>query len=194
MAFGFEFGEKLANLRRSKGLSQEQLAEELGLTRQTISKWELDQSTPDIEYIAKLSTFFEVSTDYLIKGTDESTPKADSKAADSAYLQNEYASAVSGVIAYRWCFYLGIVLTAISFIGIIIFVVLSAQNPWAAYVNGYNFEGLLGYLIGTETLWFFILLVLTLLAGLAVACFGIVKFIKTFKKMVSAPTATFKVK
>lgn len=43
--------ETLTILRKSRGLSQEQLAEELGLTRQTISKWELNQSTPDIAYI-----------------------------------------------------------------------------------------------------------------------------------------------
>lgn len=42
------FGENLVYLRKSKGVSQEKLAEELGLTRQTISKWELNQSTPDL--------------------------------------------------------------------------------------------------------------------------------------------------
>ena len=61
-------GEILTNLRKAKGLSQEQLAEELNLTRQTISKWELNQSTPDIDYLLQLSNFFGVTTDYLIKG------------------------------------------------------------------------------------------------------------------------------
>ncbi len=62
------FGETLSNLRKAKGLSQEQLAAELGLTRQTISKWELNQSTPDLDYLLRLSDFFAVSTDFLIKG------------------------------------------------------------------------------------------------------------------------------
>lgn len=62
------FGEILTTLRKSRGMSQEQLAEQLNLTRQTISKWELDQSTPDMEYIIKLSDLFGVTTDYLIKG------------------------------------------------------------------------------------------------------------------------------
>ena len=61
------FGETLTALRKTKGLSQEQLAENLGLTRQTISKWELNQSSPDISYIIQLSDFFGVSADYLIK-------------------------------------------------------------------------------------------------------------------------------
>lgn len=50
------FGETLTNLRKSKGLSQSQLADALNLTRQTISKWELDQSTPDITYILHLAS------------------------------------------------------------------------------------------------------------------------------------------
>ena len=64
-------GEKITNLRKSKGITQEQLAEQLGVTRQTISKWELDQSTPDLNYISQLSELFGVTTDYLIKGKEE---------------------------------------------------------------------------------------------------------------------------
>lgn len=60
-------GEKLQTLRKREGLSQEALAEQVAVTRQTISKWELDQSTPDLAYIAQLSDLFHVSTDYLIK-------------------------------------------------------------------------------------------------------------------------------
>ena len=43
------FSQKLMELRRSKGMSQEQLGEKLGVTRQTISKWELGQTTPEME-------------------------------------------------------------------------------------------------------------------------------------------------
>jgi len=60
-------GEKLQKLRKGKGLSQEALAEKLNVTRQTISKWELGQSTPDLSFLAQLSDFFHVSSDYLIK-------------------------------------------------------------------------------------------------------------------------------
>ncbi|MBO5944545.1 MAG: helix-turn-helix transcriptional regulator, partial [Clostridia bacterium] len=62
------FGEILSNLRKVKGLSQEQLAAELGLTRQTISKWELNQSTPDLDYLVRLSDFVGVSPDFLCQG------------------------------------------------------------------------------------------------------------------------------
>lgn len=61
------FGEKIQKLRKQQGLSQEALAEKVTVTRQTISKWELDQSTPDLEFIAQLSSIFGVSADYLIR-------------------------------------------------------------------------------------------------------------------------------
>ncbi len=61
------FGQKLQQLRKARGLSQEDLARQLSVTRQTISKWELDQSTPDLPYLAAISEVFGVSTDFLIK-------------------------------------------------------------------------------------------------------------------------------
>lgn len=60
-------GQKLQQLRKRDGLSQEALAEQVAVTRQTISKWELDQSMPDLDLLARLSDIFQVSTDYLIK-------------------------------------------------------------------------------------------------------------------------------
>lgn len=65
-----KFSEKLAELRRSKGWSQEQLGEKLGVTRQTISKWELGTTTPDMDKLAAMSDLFGITTDELIKGTD----------------------------------------------------------------------------------------------------------------------------
>lgn len=60
-------GEKIQKLRKQQGLSQEALAEKVTVTRQTISKWELGQSLPDLDFIAQLSEIFNVSSDYLIK-------------------------------------------------------------------------------------------------------------------------------
>lgn len=61
------FGEKLQTLRKTKGLSQEQLAAELSVSRQAVSKWELGESNPDLEYLIQLSEFFNVTTDFLLK-------------------------------------------------------------------------------------------------------------------------------
>ena len=65
-------GEKIQKLRKQNGLSQEALAEKVSVTRQTISKWELGQSQPDLGFVAVLSDIFNVSSDYLIRDNVES--------------------------------------------------------------------------------------------------------------------------
>lgn len=60
-------GNKLQKLRKDKRMSQEKLAEELGVTRQAVSKWELDAALPDTANIIALSRLFDVSADYLLK-------------------------------------------------------------------------------------------------------------------------------
>ncbi len=59
-------GEKLRKLRTARKLSQEQLADELQVSRQAISKWELGESTPDTENLIALSQFYGISIDYLL--------------------------------------------------------------------------------------------------------------------------------
>lgn len=61
------FGEKLQALRRQHGLTQEVLAQQLGVSRQTLSKWESGAVLPDTENVLRLSALFSVSTDYLLK-------------------------------------------------------------------------------------------------------------------------------
>lgn len=60
-------GEKIFKLRKEKGLSQESLAEQIGTTRQAVSKWENNQGFPETEKLLQLSNIFEVSTDFLLK-------------------------------------------------------------------------------------------------------------------------------
>ncbi|MFG6325273.1 MAG: helix-turn-helix domain-containing protein [Lachnospiraceae bacterium] len=59
--------DKLIQLRKKNGWSQEELAEQMNVTRQSVSKWESGQAAPDLEKILKLSQLFGVSTDYLLK-------------------------------------------------------------------------------------------------------------------------------
>lgn len=61
------FSDKLLNLRTQYGYSQEALAEQLNVSRQAISKWELGTALPDTDRVIAISNFFEVSTDYLLK-------------------------------------------------------------------------------------------------------------------------------
>ena len=59
--------DKIILLRKRKGWSQEELAEQLNVTRQSVSKWEGAQSVPDIPKIIQMSEIFGVTTDYLLK-------------------------------------------------------------------------------------------------------------------------------
>ena len=64
-------GERLAKLRKEKGLSQEEVADKINVTRQTVSKWELDQSLPDFDRIMPLCKLYNISSDELLTGNVE---------------------------------------------------------------------------------------------------------------------------
>ena len=66
-----EIGSQIRKLRNALGLSQEELAEKIYVTRQTISNWENEKSYPDIHSLLALSSIFEISLDQLIKGDIE---------------------------------------------------------------------------------------------------------------------------
>ena len=61
-------GERLTELRKKKNLSQEDVAEKLNVTRQTVSKWELDQSLPDFDKILPLCKLYNITSDELLTG------------------------------------------------------------------------------------------------------------------------------
>lgn len=65
------FGKKLYELRKQKGLSQEELADKANVSRQTLSKWELGESVPDMEKLVLLSDYFQVSLDELVLGKED---------------------------------------------------------------------------------------------------------------------------
>lgn len=64
-------GERLYELRKKKGLSQEEVAEKLNVTRQSVSKWETDESKPDFDKIVPICELYEISTNELLSGTQE---------------------------------------------------------------------------------------------------------------------------
>lgn len=64
-------GNRLYELRKKKNISQEEAAEKLGVTRQTISKWETDQSLPDFDKILPLCVLYEITTDELLTGASK---------------------------------------------------------------------------------------------------------------------------
>ena len=62
-------GKKLLDLRKKAGLSQENVADKLGVSRQTVSKWETDQTVPELIKAKLLSQLYNISYDYLISGS-----------------------------------------------------------------------------------------------------------------------------
>ena len=90
--------DRIQYLRKGKGISQEELADKVGVSRQAVSKWESEQSTPDIEKIIIMSDFFGVTTDYILKGIE---PAADNeqkgKETTSKILYISIASSYSGL-------------------------------------------------------------------------------------------------
>ena len=89
-----DISERLQELRKKEGYSQEQVAEMLGLSRQAISKWESGQGKPEIDNIIKLTEIYNVSADDILLGTEKvSVPVPEKKE-----LSHEYKKAI-GIIA-----------------------------------------------------------------------------------------------
>lgn len=97
------FGEKLYRLRKERGMSQEALAQELGVSRQAISRWELGEVAPDTGNVLAASRLFGVSTDYLLR--DECEREADTPAAHRAEqsLQERQAAVGKGFLVRVCC-------------------------------------------------------------------------------------------
>ena len=68
-----EFQERLYSLRKGRGISQEELANVVGVSRQAVQKWEAGSSTPDIQNLSALADYFGVSLDYLVRGIESQT-------------------------------------------------------------------------------------------------------------------------
>lgn len=85
--------DKITALRKKAGWSQEELAEQLGITRQSVSKWEGAQSVPDMDKVVQMSRLFGVTTDFLLK--DELSEEEDYTRENKA--KSPVIGAVSGI-------------------------------------------------------------------------------------------------
>ena len=84
--------EKLYALRKKSGLSQEQLAEALNVSRQAISKWEGGSATPESDKLLALSNYFGVSLDYLLKDGAPNAAPAEAQEEHRTNLLNAFCS------------------------------------------------------------------------------------------------------
>ena len=118
--------DKIMQLRKKAGWSQEELAEQLGVTRQSVSKWEGAQSLPDLEKILQMSRLFGVSTDFLLKDeleaeTPDLSPETPALrrvtlAEASAYLALRREAAPKMALATLLCVWSPVALIGLSFV------------------------------------------------------------------------------
>lgn len=126
-----KLGEKISALRKEKGWSQEELAQQLNTTRQAISKWENDQGYPEMEKLLQLSSIFAVSMDFLLKDAVDTEVKSEkgyyiNKEMARGFLAHEKRNArYAGLCFMLWSF-AGIpyvMLDTWRFLGVSVFVI-----------------------------------------------------------------------
>jgi len=88
-------GRKIQQLRKEKGMSQEELAAQLTISRQAVSKWELGESMPDTENVVQISKLFGVTTDYLLHDDyEEQAEKSVNENADASLSDDDANNAI----------------------------------------------------------------------------------------------------
>jgi len=170
---GMNFGEKLQALRKARGWSQEELAAQIEVSRQALSKWELGTSVPDTENVVKISRLFGVSTDYLLLDAGASgRQEAPAQGQPAAAGQNPWPRVASGAL-----------LLTSGWAGIIVLAVISALHPHVhSVIQGMDegvreirYTGLRGFLMGRELEWLFYLCCTAAVLGLAVLAWPLVR-------------------
>lgn len=121
--------EKIMDLRKRSGWSQEELAERLGISRQSVSKWETGESIPDIDKIIRMSELWNVSTDYLLKDDDSGDQEQKTRQSRRQVSREEAEDflALSREAAPRIA--TGVLLCILSPVCLLILAALSEKNP-----------------------------------------------------------------
>lgn len=132
------FGEKLQKLRKEKGLSQEQLATQISVSRQALSKWELGTAIPDTENALRISKLFGVSIDYLLNDEYESDNDIPAVQNTNETLSTKYKSTIRVIV--------GSITSGLGVVGLLVIGILSSIYP--AY-NTFPMEAVEGGTSGT---------------------------------------------
>ncbi len=118
--------DRIQSLRKSKGMSQEELADAAGVSRQAVSKWESEQSTPDLDKVIILSEIFDVTTDYLLRGiepAESNDHKTMADVVDSKLLTEKNSKRAKSIL--KWVL-IGLgALLAIDFVSMLIYFLIN---------------------------------------------------------------------
>ena len=89
--FNLEYGDRIAQLRERKGMTQEELAGSIGITRAALSHYEKNRREPDYKTLSKIADYFKVSIDWIIRGNNLSAPNDPKYSSLELTLEEEYA-------------------------------------------------------------------------------------------------------
>lgn len=157
-------GEKLQKLRRARGMTQEQLAERVGVSRQSLSGWENDAALPDTANVIMLADLFGVTTDYLLReeAATQSTPCAEASpqpGAPSAAPQRSGWRMSARDLGAR-------LIVASALIGLVVLRVMASVHPARVGIDGRNYTGFPAFLYYHDLWWMLWLLLIVLALGL----------------------------
>jgi len=136
-------GEKILNMRKARGWSQEELAEKIGVTRQAVSRWESGSAKPDADKIIAVCDLFGVSADYLLRESyagEGPAPTEVSPKNDKHYLLN------AGQI-------FGMLLVALAIVMVFVVAMLASIYPHTMHMNGVDYRGFVGYIMCNDLEW-----------------------------------------
>ena len=144
--------DRIQYLRKQKGYSQEELADKVGVSRQAVSKWESEQSTPDLEKVIIMSDFFGVTTDYILKGIEPVTDKEQKSkeiASKILYISSTAFVAIGLLCAFGGWYELqtmeavagSMIIQAVGIVGYFIARILSEEKA-TFYVSWFNIIGI----------------------------------------------------
>ncbi|RGS43055.1 XRE family transcriptional regulator [Coprococcus eutactus] len=145
---GMTFGERLYELRNKNNLSQEELAEVLDVSRQSISKWENDKAYPEMTRLLFMSDYFDVSLDYLMRGIKKENNEEKVTADDADKNSNDKYKTKNILLVWnnflsnlspnqKTLFMLLYILIICSLVALIVSVI---------YLGGYEIGKFIGYL------------------------------------------------
>ena len=123
--------DRIQSLRKSKGISQEQLADVVGVSRQAVSKWESEQTIPDLEKIVLMSEYFDVTTDYILKGIEPASAEMNhmtiGDVLDQKVLTAGNGKRTKKILRYLFYVFLGVL--GIYLLTMLIYVVINGGFP-----------------------------------------------------------------
>lgn len=129
-----KLSDKIVRLRKSNGMSQEELADKLGVSRQAISRWEMGTAMPDATNILQLSRLFQVTTDYLLNDeyqSDNDLPKVKEVKTDGVHQIMIFLLTLEVMVLIIQ--FMSVVILQNIFFGVLSFI------PFIAMVGGFEY-------------------------------------------------------